>query len=200
MRPRRVILWDVDGTLLSAGPIGRGAFYAAATEVLGRDVPNDGAVQMSGKTDPMIAREILEHAGVEAPGVEALLPEVLERLGGHGTSSHLDAETPDHLRLERVREHRDPEAALGAAERDCERALVRAGRRVELHRFVAVEAQELHDRRILSPGSRRQPGAIGGQSRRAAAVCMKPTAITGYTASAHTPVAARRSARAVKKT
>ena len=80
MRPRRVILWDVDGTLLSAGPIGRGAFFAAATEVLGRDVPDDGAVQMSGKTDPQIALEILEHVGVVGEEAERLLPDVLAGL------------------------------------------------------------------------------------------------------------------------
>jgi phosphoglycolate phosphatase-like HAD superfamily hydrolase len=83
VRPRRVILWDVDGTLLSAGPIGRGAFFAGAAEALGREVVDDGAVQMSGKTDPLIALEILEAAGVHGDEARAALPAVLEGLTKH---------------------------------------------------------------------------------------------------------------------
>src|SRR6266542_880346 len=87
VRPRRLILWDVDGTLLSAGPIGREAFYAAAGEVLGRDLGDlvaveaaGLAVQMSGKTDPLIALEILERAGLPEREARRLLPDVLAAL------------------------------------------------------------------------------------------------------------------------
>jgi phosphoglycolate phosphatase-like HAD superfamily hydrolase len=80
VRPRRVVLWDVDGTLMSAGPIGRDAFFVAASEALGRDVGDDGSVQMSGKTDPMIALEILAGAGVGAGDARRLLAGVLEGL------------------------------------------------------------------------------------------------------------------------
>ncbi|HEY7282303.1 MAG TPA: hypothetical protein VID47_11990, partial [Actinomycetota bacterium] len=79
-RPRRVILWDVDGTLMSAGPIGRDAFFAGASEALGRELRDDGSVQMSGKTDPLIAMEILEHAGLHGDDARAVLPDVLEGL------------------------------------------------------------------------------------------------------------------------
>jgi phosphoglycolate phosphatase len=80
VRPRRVILWDVDGTLMSAGPIGRDAFFAGASEALGREVRDDGSVQMSGKTDPLIALEIIERAGVHGDEARAALPDVLEGL------------------------------------------------------------------------------------------------------------------------
>jgi phosphoglycolate phosphatase len=80
VRPRRVVLWDVDGTLMSAGPIGRDAFFAAASEALGRDVGDDGSVQMSGKTDPMIALEILAKAGLGEEDARRLLAGVLEGL------------------------------------------------------------------------------------------------------------------------
>jgi phosphoglycolate phosphatase-like HAD superfamily hydrolase len=79
-RPRRVILWDVDGTLLSAGPIGRDAFFAGAGDALGREVVDDGSVHMSGKTDPLIALEILERAGVHGDDARDALPVVLEGL------------------------------------------------------------------------------------------------------------------------
>src|SRR6266542_2777607 len=93
VRPRRLILWDVDGTLLSAGPIGREAFYAAAGEVLGRDLGDlvaveaaGLAVQMSGKTDPLIALEILERAGLPEREARRLLPDVLAALARHLTA------------------------------------------------------------------------------------------------------------------
>jgi len=79
---RRLILWDVDGTLLSAGPTGRDAFFAAAGAVLGREVPDSG-VQMSGKTDPLIALEILEREGLGSATAGELLPDVLAALAEH---------------------------------------------------------------------------------------------------------------------
>jgi len=79
---RRLILWDVDGTLLSAGPTGRDAFFAAAGSVLAREVPDNG-VQMSGKTDPLIALEILERAGLGRAEARELLPDVLAALAEH---------------------------------------------------------------------------------------------------------------------
>jgi phosphoglycolate phosphatase-like HAD superfamily hydrolase len=80
VRPRRVILWDIDGTLMSAGPIGRDAFFAGASHALGREVRDDGSVQMSGKTDPLIALEILERVGVHGRDARAALSGVLEGL------------------------------------------------------------------------------------------------------------------------
>jgi phosphoglycolate phosphatase len=58
----RLLLWDIDGTLLRAGPIGAAAFDLAVAEVTGL-VVTDRPV-MSGKTDPQIVREYLEMLGV----------------------------------------------------------------------------------------------------------------------------------------
>src|SRR5438552_778633 len=105
VRPRRLILWDVDGTLLSAGPIGREAFYAGAGEVLGRDFGNEDAieaaglrVEMSGKTDPLIALEIMRRAGVPDGEARRLLPDVLAALARHLTAgmARIRAEGPVH--------------------------------------------------------------------------------------------------------
>jgi phosphoglycolate phosphatase len=74
---RRLILWDVDGTLVSAGQAGRDAFYDAVAGVLGRDGMDREAVQMSGKTDPQIALEILATIAVEEPEARRHLPAVL---------------------------------------------------------------------------------------------------------------------------
>jgi phosphoglycolate phosphatase-like HAD superfamily hydrolase len=58
----RLILWDIDGTLLSTGTVGRQALEHAAATVAGlSDAPK---VRMAGKTDQRILREILEAARV----------------------------------------------------------------------------------------------------------------------------------------
>jgi len=62
-----VVLWDIDGTLLSTGRSGLRAWEEAVHEVLGRDA-DLAPMRMSGMTDRMIAHGILEHLG-EPPDV-----------------------------------------------------------------------------------------------------------------------------------
>jgi len=76
----RLILWDVDGTLVSAGPAARDAFYRAIAAVLGREAVDTGRVHMSGKTDPQIALEILATIAVSGSQARAHLPAVLRAL------------------------------------------------------------------------------------------------------------------------
>ena len=73
------MLWDIDGTLIRAGVIAREAFDRAIAHVLDGELIDHG-VQMSGKTDPQIALEILAAAGVEGPIAHEHLPVILERL------------------------------------------------------------------------------------------------------------------------
>ena len=74
-----MILWDIDGTLVLAGPAARTAFDLAVAAVTGRQ-PGDHGISMSGKTDPQIALEIM--AALELAEEEALghLPSVLDGL------------------------------------------------------------------------------------------------------------------------
>lgn len=73
---RRLILWDIDGTLLTAGRVGRLALEHGAMVAAGlTEVP---LVVMSGKTDPQIVRELLEAAGLDETAVEAAVPPALE--------------------------------------------------------------------------------------------------------------------------
>ncbi|MHB8505698.1 MAG: HAD family hydrolase [Acidimicrobiales bacterium] len=78
---RRLLLWDIDGTLLRAGSVGADAFDLAIEDVLGAAPP--GRVQMSGKTDPLIVYERLELLGIEPDPatVEAVLDRLVARLG-----------------------------------------------------------------------------------------------------------------------
>lgn len=60
-----LVAWDVDQTLLDAGPPSTDAMDVAVSKALDRRV--DHRVRFGGKTDPRIAREILLAAGVPAP-------------------------------------------------------------------------------------------------------------------------------------
>ena len=76
---RRLVLWDVDGTLMSAGPVGRSVFDSAVHSVVGRTAADHG-VHMSGKTDPQIALEILARLAVSDDEARNHLPGVLQAL------------------------------------------------------------------------------------------------------------------------
>jgi phosphoglycolate phosphatase len=73
----RLVLFDVDGTVLSGGPA-RASFQIALQDVFGTAGPID-EWEFSGKTDPQIAQELLHEAGVERPRIDAGLPGVWER-------------------------------------------------------------------------------------------------------------------------
>jgi len=73
----RLILFDIDGTLLSAGRAARESILAALRAVLGWDGTADGN-DFSGKTDPQILRELVEEF-VGADRFQAELAPVLDR-------------------------------------------------------------------------------------------------------------------------
>ena len=73
----RLILWDVDGTLIHSGGIGAAVFDRALEEVIGT-APVSRLV-LGGKTDPQIALEYLEAMAVDdADGKLALVLEAVE--------------------------------------------------------------------------------------------------------------------------
>jgi phosphoglycolate phosphatase-like HAD superfamily hydrolase len=75
MEVQRLILWDIDGTLLSTGTIGRYALEQGVAVAAGLDdVPT---VKMSGKTDQRIMREIMQAAGLDTERIDELLPQAM---------------------------------------------------------------------------------------------------------------------------
>jgi phosphoglycolate phosphatase-like HAD superfamily hydrolase len=102
----RVLLFDVDLTLLDCRGAGGRALLAAVREVAGRDPSREG-ITFAGRTDPSIARDLLASAGVPDPA-----PSLLERLFALYLARLEDE-------LERVRGGRllpGVEATLGALE------------------------------------------------------------------------------------
>lgn len=72
---RRLVLFDIDGTILSAGKAGARAVHDALVAVFGRvgEIPG---YSMGGRTDPQIAIELMTAAGLERAEVERRLPEL----------------------------------------------------------------------------------------------------------------------------
>src|SRR6266498_2981485 len=73
----RLVLFDVDGTLVSAGRVARESILAALSSVLGWEGSSDGN-DFSGKTDPQILRELVLES-VVAERFETALSDVLDR-------------------------------------------------------------------------------------------------------------------------
>jgi phosphoglycolate phosphatase len=78
---RRLVLWDIDGTLMHCGPVGAEVLVLAVAEVTGRELT--GTVVMSGKTDRQILSELLELAGVADAEAGRLLPAVQDSATRH---------------------------------------------------------------------------------------------------------------------
>lgn len=76
--PDRLVLWDVDGTLIDSGGVGAEMFDVALERALGHRPPS--RVPMSGKTDPQIVSDYFDLLDLAHPEREVHLPEVLEHL------------------------------------------------------------------------------------------------------------------------
>ena len=73
----KLLLFDIDGTLLTTNGAGRPAVEAALAEVAGRPVTTEG-ISFSGKTDPQILREVLVHNGADEALLNGRFPDAVE--------------------------------------------------------------------------------------------------------------------------
>lgn len=74
---RRLLLFDIDGTLVWGGPA-KDAFHRALVEAFG----TAGDIEVhsfAGKTDPQIARELLSGAGLASGDIESGFPRLWDR-------------------------------------------------------------------------------------------------------------------------
>jgi len=78
---RRLILFDIDGTMLAGGPA-KYAFEAAMVETYGT-AGDVAGLSFSGKTDPQIARELLTGAGFDNGTIDEGMPVLWERYLAH---------------------------------------------------------------------------------------------------------------------
>lgn len=77
----KLVLFDIDGTLLWTDGAGRRAMEGALRDVFG--VPGDPAYRYDGKTDRQIAREQMRAAGFEDSLISARMDDVLHAYVGH---------------------------------------------------------------------------------------------------------------------
>jgi phosphoglycolate phosphatase-like HAD superfamily hydrolase len=73
---RRLVLFDIDGTLLSAGPLARTAFQTALAEIFGTSGDIDGYA-FEGRLDPLIVTDLMRAAGVPDETIALRLEDAL---------------------------------------------------------------------------------------------------------------------------
>ena len=73
----KVVLFDIDGTILWTDGAGRRAVHQALEDVFGHAVPE--GLEFDGKTDPQIVRELLELAGHPDAGSDDRVTAVCRR-------------------------------------------------------------------------------------------------------------------------
>ena len=130
--PSRLILFDIDGTLLTAGGAPRRAFRRALIERFGTN-GDEARTDFSGKTDPQIAYEILRRAGFDDERIGAGIADLFEDyLDGLGRELPRDGSHRLHPGAAEIVEvlAADPRVLLGLVTGNVER-----GARLKLERF-----------------------------------------------------------------
>jgi len=73
----KLVLFDIDGTILLTDGAGKRAIHRALREVFGSTGPDSHA--FGGKTDPQIVRELMRMEGHEDPHIDDRMPLLLDR-------------------------------------------------------------------------------------------------------------------------
>ncbi len=79
----KLILFDIDGTLIRSNSAGRAALTYALEKVFGTTGPID-SYKFGGKTDPRIITDLMLAAGIEPNTIEAKLPIVYDVMTAQG--------------------------------------------------------------------------------------------------------------------
>ncbi len=72
----RIVLFDIDGTILRSGGVGRIAMERALTSIFGS--PGNRDYHYDGKTDKQIVRETMRLEGLSDEDIDARMPELLD--------------------------------------------------------------------------------------------------------------------------
>ncbi len=91
----KLVLFDIDGTILLTAGAGKRAIHRALIEVFGATGPEDH--RFDGKTDPQIVRELMTIVGHEDEHIDSRMAELLARYVGY-LDEELKAK-PDGIRI-----------------------------------------------------------------------------------------------------
>lgn len=152
MSTKRLLLWDIDGTLITTGAAGQQAIVRATAERFGGE-SNLNGVEIAGRTDLAIAHQILQKYGTPVTDENArafldiylrMLAEELPRREGRVLPGVLAL-------LERLASQSD--ATLGLLTGNLERGAKLKLEHYDLWRFFAFGgfADDHHDRNELGP-------------------------------------------------
>ncbi len=72
----RLVLFDIDGTLIRGDGAAKRSFEASLAAVFG--TAGDTSIPFDGKTDPQIARELMRSAGFDDAAIDARIPAVID--------------------------------------------------------------------------------------------------------------------------
>jgi len=150
-----LVLFDIDGTLLTAAGAGRRAIHGALRDVFGGVGPAD--YWFDGKTDPQIVRDLMRHEGHSDAVIDDRLGDVLtryaDRLGVElGDPSHVPIVHPGVPELlDALESHAD--ATLGLLTGNIEPGATQKLRAVGLDpaRFVIGAFGSDHEHRLELP-------------------------------------------------
>ncbi len=92
----RVLLFDIDGTLIWGHGVGHRALVRAMEEVFGTAGTHE-EYDWRGKTDPLIVRDLLRHAGIPEATVAARLSQCFDRYVHHLEASLANGDRIDVL-------------------------------------------------------------------------------------------------------
>ncbi len=149
-----LVLFDIDGTLLSASRVSARTLADVLLEVFGTEGPL-AHFDYSGKTDPQIVRELMRAAGVPETRISADMPRTLERysqtLGLRLTEADVQVKPGVPALLERL--GADPNVTLGLLTGNLEIcARIKLGP-LDLNRYFSFGAygSDSEDRYALPP-------------------------------------------------
>ncbi|MCA9901778.1 MAG: haloacid dehalogenase-like hydrolase [Anaerolineales bacterium] len=80
---QKLLLFDIDGTLIRSNGAGRLTLAYALERLFGTSGPLD-SYNMSGKTDPRIITDLLTAVGIPAKEIQRQLPAIYELMAEHG--------------------------------------------------------------------------------------------------------------------
>ena len=161
-----LILWDIDGTLLNSGGVGRDLYNAVFFQLFGRSLPVHAP--MAGRTDRAIILETLTLAGVREPrryvdpfiaGLGAYAPSMRSAVASRG-----EALPGAAAALALVSRHAHQSVLTGNIRSLAEVKLTALGLRDGLDLCIGAYGVDHEDRAQLVEVARRRAGAVHGWS------------------------------------